>query len=76
MPIYEYDCQSCGNRFEKIVYGSAAPSCPSCNSVDLDKRISTFAVSSAGADSRASDSPAACGTCGDPRGAGACSLDD
>jgi putative FmdB family regulatory protein len=76
MPIYEYECQGCGNRFEKILYGSAAPSCPSCGSAAVDKLISTFAVASANAGVRASEAPAACGTCGDPRGPGACSLDN
>jgi putative FmdB family regulatory protein len=76
MPIFEYRCQSCGNLFEKIVYGAAVASCPSCGGADLEKLISSFAVSSASsAESRSFDTPAACGTCGDPRGAGACTLD-
>jgi putative FmdB family regulatory protein len=75
MPIYEYQCERCENRFEKIVSGPAAPLCPSCNSADVHKLISRFAVSSTGAGARSSASVAACGTCGDPRGAGACSMD-
>ncbi len=72
MPIYEYECRGCGSRFEKIVYGSTQPACPSCNSADLERLLSTFAVSSSGG--RTTDAPTACGTCGDPRGPGSCSI--
>jgi putative FmdB family regulatory protein len=72
MPIYEYQCRSCGSRFEKIVYGNNQPACPSCSSADLERLLSTFAVSSSSG--READGPAACGTCGDPRGPGACSI--
>jgi putative FmdB family regulatory protein len=72
MPIFEYRCQNCGNRFEKIMHGAAVASCPSCGGTELEKLISSFAVATASAESRASDSSAACGTCGDPRGPGAC----
>lgn len=32
MPLYEYQCDACGNRFEKIVQFSDPPleTCPSC----------------------------------------------
>ena len=31
MPIYEYECTSCGHRFEKMVkMGADAPPCPEC----------------------------------------------
>jgi len=32
MPIYEYECEKCGNRFEKIQKFSDAPieTCPKC----------------------------------------------
>ena len=74
MPIYEYACRGCGARFEKIVYGSTAQECPSCNSADLERLLSTFAVASSSPSPRMSASPAPCGACGDPRGAGACSM--
>ncbi|MGD9732236.1 MAG: zinc ribbon domain-containing protein [Desulfamplus sp.] len=40
MPIYEYKCKKCNNRFEKLVIGSDIPSCPSCQSNDLEKLMS------------------------------------
>jgi putative FmdB family regulatory protein len=51
MPLYEFDCHACGERFERLVRPSsgpaAAPVCPSCGSEDLERVISAFAVSSA-----------------------------
>jgi putative FmdB family regulatory protein len=33
MPIYEYACDSCGHRFEKLVrVGAEPPPCPQCGS--------------------------------------------
>ncbi len=73
MPIYEYECRGCGSRFEKIVYGKPEPRCPSCDGGDLNRLLSTFAVSSSSGTSKAR-TPGACGTCGDPRGPGSCSI--
>ena len=47
MPIYEYSCGACGGRFQKLVSGfGGAPSvrCPRCDSADVRKAISRFAV--------------------------------
>jgi putative FmdB family regulatory protein len=75
MPIFEYRCRDCNQRFESLVYGSQKPECPQCGSRKLETQLSVFAVSSK---SSASAQPAGvpCSTCGDPRGAGACSLPD
>jgi putative FmdB family regulatory protein len=73
MPIFEYVCRDCDHHFEAFVQGAAAPACPSCQSPQLDKQLSVFAVSTRGA---APDmpAPAPCGACGDPRGPGACAM--
>ena len=73
MPIYEYECRGCGTRFERLVHASSVPACPACNSIELERLLSTFAVAST--TSRATATPGACGRCGDPRGPGACSMD-
>jgi putative FmdB family regulatory protein len=73
MPLYEFDCRSCGRHFETLVRGSDRPACPACGAEDLERALSTFAVSAGGAS--ASDAIGACGRCGDPRGPGACALD-
>ena len=44
MPIYEYECAACRERFEALVYGSQRAACPSCGSLDLEKQFSAFAV--------------------------------
>ena len=51
MPIYEYRCQDCGTKFEKLVRNSAdAPQteCPSCGQKHLEQEYSTFAAPASG----------------------------
>jgi putative FmdB family regulatory protein len=80
VPLFEYLCRKCARRFEALVMGAARPSCPGCQSGDLEKLISTFAVGSgaagrSGAGSAESAAEAGgCGTCGDPRGPGSCAI--
>jgi putative FmdB family regulatory protein len=73
MPLFEYRCTQCGHQFEELLLGTATPACPICQSQQLDKLLSTFAVSSGNSAPR--DTVAPCATCGDPRGPGACALD-
>jgi len=40
MPLYEYQCRGCGERFEYLVRGDDKPSCPACDSRELDKQMS------------------------------------
>jgi putative FmdB family regulatory protein len=47
MPLYDFQCRVCGNRFEALVRLSTAPECPACHGVDLERLLSSFAVSSA-----------------------------
>ena len=47
MPIYEYRCQDCGTKFEKLIRrASDAPElvCPSCGEKRLQQEFSTFAA--------------------------------
>lgn len=46
MPIYEYQCRACGNRFEALVRHEPSPPCPECHGEDLERLLSMFAVSS------------------------------
>jgi len=51
MPIYEYVCQDCGSKFEKLLRrpGEAAQLvCPSCGKDHLEQALSTFAAHSGG----------------------------
>jgi putative FmdB family regulatory protein len=40
MPIYEYTCNTCGERFELLVRGQMTPVCPSCRGDSLDRLTS------------------------------------
>jgi len=75
MPVYEFVCTECDHSFEELLFGDERARCPKCTSVKLEKKLSTFAVSGESASAPAFDGPGACGSCGDPRGPGACSRD-
>ena len=74
MPLFEYTCQSCGNRFEYLVRADRDAACPACEGHALTKHLSAFAVGANGGTRAALDAPGPCGACGDPRGPGACSM--
>jgi len=42
MPLFEYQCKTCGHRFEALVVGCRTPACPRCASEELEKQYSTF----------------------------------
>ena len=46
MPIYEYVCRACGNRFEQLQRSlrAAAPDCPECGAGQPVKQFSTFSA--------------------------------
>jgi putative FmdB family regulatory protein len=46
MPLYEFECRGCASRFERLVRAGDSPTCPACGSVDLERILSLFAVSS------------------------------
>ena len=57
MPIYEYKCQDCGTRFEKLVRRTGDEvECPSCGQRHLEQELSVFAAHAA-AGNRKSDLP-------------------
>jgi putative FmdB family regulatory protein len=78
MPIFEYICKECGHRFEALVMGSKKAACPSCQGAKLEQQLSVFAAGSSKSPSSLHDSgrpaPSPCGSCGDPRGPGSCSM--
>jgi putative FmdB family regulatory protein len=83
MPIFEYICKECHHQFEALVYGKQKAECPKCHGKKLEPQLSVFAVSAKGSSSSATasasasaSSSGACGSCGDPRGPGACSIGD
>jgi putative FmdB family regulatory protein len=76
MPLFEYVCQACAHQFEVLVRASDSPECPACHGTTLQRRQSTFAAHTHGPSSftRATEAAGPCGSCGDPRGPGACSM--
>jgi putative FmdB family regulatory protein len=68
MPIFEYICRDCGRSFERIVpRHDSETDCLHCNSQNIEKQLSVFAV--AGDRSTAADAIAegGCGRCGAPQ---------
>lgn len=72
MPIYEYVCQDCGEKYEKLVRSSTAKVtlvCPSCGSERGEKALSLFgavgnSAKSGGSLGSFNASGAACGPVG------------
>jgi putative FmdB family regulatory protein len=63
MPVYEYCCDECGEKFELFVRSSSqkkTPTCPSCGSERVRKAISLFGVGGAGGSAKTS--AASCGS--------------
>lgn len=69
MPLYEYECNRCGHRFEILVYGQIKPVCPRCQGNDLLRVLSTFATSGGSGRGDGSFSRTSSGGCG-PTGGG------
>ncbi len=58
MPVYEYQCSKCGERFELFLrstsQGCCGPTCPKCGSTEVKKAISLFGFGGAGSGGSAS----------------------
>ena len=68
MPIFEYQCDDCGNKFEKLVRRSAeaaSTECPSCGHDHVTTRVSSFAARANGMSKDAMPSCAS-GMCATP----------
>ena len=48
MPLYEYRCTACDETFEALVRAGDTPHCPACQSPQLERLVSLFAVDSEG----------------------------
>ena len=63
MPIYEYKCKKCGNKFEllqKMNESNKNITCPECGASQAEKLFSTFSSSS---DTGSSCASGTCPTC-------------
>lgn len=62
MPIFEFSCGKCGQRFEELVpAASAKVPCPACGSRRVRKAVSAFAVTG---EARQAGGHVGCGGCG------------
>jgi|HubBroStandDraft_6_1064221.scaffolds.fasta_scaffold5920879_1 putative FmdB family regulatory protein len=62
MPIYEYICDDCGTKFEKLVRRNQdAIACPSCGDSHLSTTLSTFAAHSSNGKTKAAEFPTCAG---------------
>ena len=79
MPIYEYMCNSCEKKFEKLVRAMSSASdgekvkCPGCGSMKTARSFSVFAVGAEGAPKSSTAAPAP-GTCHCGRVPGSCGM--
>ena len=46
MPVYEYTCRDCGQRFEALVRSDSQPACAACGGFELDRLFPLPAVRS------------------------------
>ncbi|MDD5748038.1 MAG: zinc ribbon domain-containing protein [Actinomycetota bacterium] len=61
MPIFEYKCMDCGEKFEKLITGNEKVECPKCGKAKLQKLWSVFGVKSG--DKFTPSSGSGCSTC-------------
>lgn len=68
MPIFEYSCEDCGTKFEKLVRRSTdSVECPSCGQNHLKTELSTFAAHANGSTKSESSMPSCpSGMCQNP----------
>jgi putative FmdB family regulatory protein len=67
MPIFEYLCDGCGTKFEKLVRRSEdATLCPSCGNSHVTTQYSTFAARASGVAKEPSMGSCPSGMCQNP----------
>ena len=59
MPIFEYLCEDCGTKFEKLVRngGASELACPKCGEKHLAQQLSTFSAHANGSPSKQTSFP-------------------
>ena len=75
MPIFEYRCEDCDTRFEKLIRRESdreALVCPKCGTNHLSQELSTFAAHANGRS--AEPAPRMCPSGGVCRTPGACGM--
>ncbi|MBL7074237.1 zinc ribbon domain-containing protein [candidate division KSB1 bacterium] len=68
MPIFEYKCRQCGEKFEELIFssqGEGGVGCPHCGSGEVEKCPSLFGFSS-GSKTVSSVHSSSCSSCSVP----------
>ncbi|NLV91376.1 MAG: zinc ribbon domain-containing protein [Firmicutes bacterium] len=60
MPLFEFKCKACGDKFEELVTSKTEVKCPNCHSGEVGKVVSTFGFRSSGG---AAASGGGCSSC-------------
>ena len=67
MPMYDYHCKNCGEKFEELVFSSSTPdeeiTCPNCKENQAERLLSAPMVSTSGSSSSSTSSSPSSG-CG------------
>ncbi len=64
MPIYEYQCKECNNRFECLIIGSDNDvSCPECHGEKVERLMSACRFKSGGHDASSAAPSGGCAGC-------------
>lgn len=46
MPLFEFICKKCNEKFEALVFGKENTECPKCKSTEVAKQFSSFLATS------------------------------
>ena len=65
MPIYEYQCENCGECFECLIFGNDRPECCACHSKKVKKMMSAcgFVSKGSGGQTVSQSAGSSCGSC-------------
>ena len=69
MPIYEYYCGKCDEKFECLIMGKDKPKCPSCGGAKVKRMMSACGFVSKGGSGQTTSKSAgssSCGSCSSP----------
>ncbi|MEQ1886615.1 MAG: zinc ribbon domain-containing protein [Bryobacteraceae bacterium] len=69
MPIFEFQCDDCGTKFEKLLRRAGETEgveCPSCGENHITEQLSTFAAHANGSPKQSAMPSCGSGMCGMP----------
>ncbi|MDR3256512.1 MAG: zinc ribbon domain-containing protein [Endomicrobium sp.] len=55
MPLFEFICKKCNEKFETLVFGNENIECPKCKNEEIIKQFSSFASTSSSSSCTATD---------------------